>query len=44
MSRLVRNLIVAALAFIAGVSAHAVWDRKDYILDVYAELIMNYQG
>lgn len=43
MSRLVRSLIVAALAFITGVSTYAVWDRKDSILDVCSELIMNYQ-
>ena len=43
MQRPALRLVAALLTFVLGVSAQAVWDRRQHIGDVCAELLMNYQ-
>jgi hypothetical protein len=43
MQRLVIRLIIALPAFVLGVSTHAVWEKREHIIDVCTELMLNYQ-
>ena len=43
MKRLLTHWLAVLLAFLIGVSAHAVWMKRQAILDACAEFIMNWQ-
>ena len=39
----ISKLIAALLAFIIGLAAYEIWNRRQRIIDVCTELLMNYQ-
>jgi|GEM_PF-5677282 len=43
MKRLLIRLLVVLLAFLVGVSAHAVWTKRRAVLDGCAQFIRDWQ-